>query len=510
MSVGEPGATPTPAPPGGASAALAPGRVFDTDGPGQDEGWTAWQENELLASQHDRLAGEGEREDDDRAWTESDERALLDAGEPELAETRAQFDRGEIALDRYLQRLVHAHNAPGDAPETLVETPGRASDEPPVSMAVSAMQDQPAGVLASEDPLAHAEDTSLPDANEPAAASPAGATAAPTRTRRASSDRPVVGGRFQLEEWLGRDETSDIYRSRDLLAAMYDGPPIVRLRLLRRAVTEDRGRLSRALRALARTHELPPRARSGELHRFEDDYVIVSDWPEVPAPKDAVRATTLPAEEHTRRLHARIAVLALSALVTWVVTREPPAGLPSREPAVPATAPMAPLAAPPIERATPIGLAPGPTPLAPGPLQASNTVPAISAVAMPGPASIAPAKARTRVAARPLVGFASGRVIAREGTRFVLLRVKATGSLREPVRLSVNATGGAATVNQDFVPPAAGLTLTRQRPSADVLVSLLADDSPEYTEDFTVALRVGSGDARLGTASSVVVITDDD
>jgi len=498
MSATQSGAIPAPALPGGASSAMVAEHALNMDD--GDEDWSEGRERELLESQRERLHGAGERDDDESAWSELDERALLDAGEPALSEARAQFGRGEIALDRYVQRLVHAHSAPRDAPGWPYETASVAGAAPLRKAGV----DDPGHVAPADSsrrdrPPAQVEDA-LVSRDQPTDG-PLARGAPARKTRPAKSDRTVLGGRFELEEWLGRDETSDIYRSRDLLAAMYDGPPIVRLRLLRRTVTENDGRLTGALRALAHSEELPLRHRNGELHRFEDDYLIVSDWPEVAVASEPASATFVAGEERNMRIRGRIAVLALSVLVTWVVTREQPGVLPARQPTGPAMAVApAPLAAPAMQPQ----LSP---PEAASPQDVIRDIPP---VVLAAPVTTAPTTKRTRGAARPVVGFAARRVVAGEGTRFVLLRVKSTGSLRQPLRLSVNAVSGAATVNQDFVPPAASLTLTRQRPAADVLVSLLADDVPEYTEDFTVALGIEHGDARLGNASSVVVITDDD
>jgi hypothetical protein len=142
-------------------------------------------------------------------------------------------------------------------------------------------------------------------------------------------------------------------------------------------------------------------------------------------------------------------------------------------------------------------------------------VPADPAAALPGvdatPAVPATPRKRKAAAALPTVGFASGeRIVVPESTRFIKIRVRATGALREPVELSVAAVGGAARVNEDFVPPVDRLTLTRREPTADVLVSLLSDEQRENVEDFSVELGIVQGQAQLATGSVVVVLTDDD
>jgi hypothetical protein len=101
--------------------------------------------------------------------------------------------------------------------------------------------------------------------------------------------------------------------------------------------------------------------------------------------------------------------------------------------------------------------------------------------------------------------------VVSESTRFILLKVRANGRLRRPVELSVRAVDGSARVNQDFVPPVSSLSLTPQRPTANVLVSLLADTTRENAEEFSVELATGKGNAaRLGTSRTVVIVNDDD
>jgi hypothetical protein len=157
---------------------------------------------------------------------------------------------------------------------------------------------------------------------------------------------------------------------------------------------------------------------------------------------------------------------------------------------------------------------------APRPMPAPERAPIVLEPAPAAPragetaAAVPPPAAPTRRPAQPsapAVGFVSAaRIVVPEGTRFIQIPVRATGPLREPVRLSVTAVSGAAQVNQDFVPPVPTLTLTRAQPQASVLVSLLTDDQREHVEDFNVVLRHESGGARLATRDISVVITDDD
>ena len=123
-------------------------------------------------------------------------------------------------------------------------------------------------------------------------------------------------------------------------------------------------------------------------------------------------------------------------------------------------------------------------------------------------ASIAGSGPRT-ASASPTIGFASpGRIVASESARFITIPVRASGRLRSPVQLNVTATSGAARVNEDFVPPVPTLTLTPDQPSGRVLVSILGDAIPENVEDFSLRLSVRNGQATLGTASVMVVLTD--
>ncbi|MEO7385390.1 MAG: Calx-beta domain-containing protein [Gammaproteobacteria bacterium] len=149
------------------------------------------------------------------------------------------------------------------------------------------------------------------------------------------------------------------------------------------------------------------------------------------------------------------------------------------------------------------------TPVLPVAASASTDGPQAPKSARPEAAPVAPPRAVP--AKPPTVGFASGsRVIVSESTRFITLKVRSTGRLREPVELSVTAIGGAARVNEDFVPPVEHLFLSSQHPTADVLVSLLADDIPENVEDFSVVLRVVKGNATLSAGRVLVVLNDDD
>lgn len=135
-------------------------------------------------------------------------------------------------------------------------------------------------------------------------------------------------------------------------------------------------------------------------------------------------------------------------------------------------------------------------PLPPAPV----AVPAEPAPAPPRPVPSGPAT----INIKPV-----GQWVASESDPFVRFAVRAVRP-RGPIVLNVAARGGAATVNEDFVPPVAQLVLTPRRPAAEVLVSLIGDSRPENVEDFSVNFSVAEGDARLATDSVVVVLTDDD
>jgi hypothetical protein len=112
--------------------------------------------------------------------------------------------------------------------------------------------------------------------------------------------------------------------------------------------------------------------------------------------------------------------------------------------------------------------------------------------------------------ATPVIGFSSpGRIVVPESSRYITIPVRASG-LRAPVTVSVTTRSGAASVNEDFVPPVPTLTLTPARPEGRVLVSILGDDVAENVEDFSVRLAVADGTATLGERQVTVVLTDVD
>jgi hypothetical protein len=206
-----------------------------------------------------------------------------------------------------------------------------------------------------------------------------------------------------------------------------------------------------------------------------------------------------PRDAQPPRWQGGIAVLAGTALVTGLVALREPAA-PRRHETVSSTTALVPAQPAPAPRVDP---APPPRP---GP--AAAPAPPVPPPSRPASAA---ARGRSPAARVPTIGFASaGRTVISESARYVLLKVAARGPLRAPVEISVRAVGGAAVVNEDFVPPQSPLTLSPRRPSADILVSILADDIPEHVEDFSVVLAVERGEARLGTKSALVVITDDD
>ncbi len=257
--------------------------------------------------------------------------------------------------------------------------------------------------------------------------------------------------------------------------------------------------LDKYLQHLINTHSAP-RAPSGSVPAVQWQPVSepaacsVPATPALPVPAKAP-VRELPRQEmRDGSLWGLALLLVFSALAAWLLSRSydsilSPAGAPA--PGVPAAAPTT--RSPATNADIPVI----------APVQAPR------ARARPVPQPTTPHAATAALA--PTVGFATGaRIVVPESTRFITIKVRATGGLREPIGLSVRTVEGAAHVNEDFVPPVPHLSLTRDRRSAEVLVSLLSDTVHENVEDFSVVLGLEQGRALLGNPSVVVVLTDDD
>src|SRR5690606_3926291 len=90
----------------------------------------------------------------------------------------------------------------------------------------------------------------------------------------------VLGGRFRLEERIGKGGTGHVYRARDLLVEQFDGEgATVAVKLLDPAIRRDPALLEAILKSVSCMRKLrhPDIAQVHELHRFGDDYLIVME-----------------------------------------------------------------------------------------------------------------------------------------------------------------------------------------------------------------------------------------
>lgn len=453
------------------------------------------------------------------------------APEQAFDDLNEQFSRGEIELDKVLQRFVKICEPAPDTrngkvfiPERIAPSPAMTvpaflkkpvpgSDEagaptPPPEPA-ERMAPQPfaaaaAVAVAAESPAKPADDVEASDA--PAPAPPA------------ANIFPVLGGRFKLEACLAHGDLADVYSARDLHAAVHNTDSAVTLGILTRRAFDDPWLLGVILRSASEKQGLRPAQDSKvlELHRLDGRYVIISDCLDsrclmpLPHPPRAIPADeSVPGDAIADAPRSAVpdgrawtgawlvvlgGLLAAGAWFMW--TRAPDIPTPTMTVSLPADQPSI----------TPWQVVvPEQSPAA---LPVAVAAPTPEATGLPPVPAPSPAKAP---ASPPAVGFVSGdRVVVSESTPFILLKVGASGRLREQVDLSVQAVGGSAKVNEDFVPPVARVSLSRQQPVANVLVSLLADTTRESAEEFSVVLDVEKGNARLGTGEMLVVLNDDD
>ncbi|HEX8067366.1 MAG TPA: Calx-beta domain-containing protein [Thermoleophilaceae bacterium] len=112
---------------------------------------------------------------------------------------------------------------------------------------------------------------------------------------------------------------------------------------------------------------------------------------------------------------------------------------------------------------------------------------------------------------RPTVSISDAGVV--EGDTGVALArftlALAGGPASEDVRVSLETADGSAVVNDDYVHPAAAVTIARGQTQATLEVAVLGDDADEGNETFEVRIA-GATAAVVGDATGVGTIADDD
>lgn len=177
-------------------------------------------------------------------------------------------------------------HADSEIPDRDPEVPHLTPEQPRRDVAFrTADLEQELATDATPHPPVRAADTKLAAASNgpsPRPGSPASlGSVSEQAPARLSPVCAVLGGRFELEECVGRGGTADVYRARDLLADQYDREhSTVAVKLLHRELHGDAPLLREILRAAAATRRLRHTAIAQvfEVHQLDGDYLVVTEW----------------------------------------------------------------------------------------------------------------------------------------------------------------------------------------------------------------------------------------
>lgn len=205
---------------------------------------------------------------------------------------KGRFRRDELALDDYLQGLVALRT--GRLEEELLtdaaihakEAPTHAKEMPPPQPSLPV------------EPARHEV--------EPPPAVRATRSPPPSILPRLLPANGVLGGRFELEECVGRGGTGDVYRARDLLADQYDRDhSTVAVKLLHPHVTGNLELLRQVLRSAATMRRIthPNIVRVFDVQHLDGRYLVIEEWLDgisLASRLDAVPRVAVSREEVTR------------------------------------------------------------------------------------------------------------------------------------------------------------------------------------------------------------------